>query len=1556
MRLGYALTRVGWFPHQHRASIARVEPGSTPFHGPLDKASGECLARCQRLIDDLVETPPPTPSLDYVAWPRAPDGRFLLRWASDSRPAEQSFTDTSSLTPDKRRIIWRTIVSEIGSTWARADRQGRSSGRVFLGPKDRFLYWPKHLNAALADAPVTFGRILDLFTVLATAGVKIDIKSAYRAIELHDDDALYHCAVVDTVWVCFTRLSFGMGQSPAMFSTALATTIARFQGSLPATEAAISQWVDDSGLVGRTIPGAVIAAEGLLLAFMRDRWWAAVAKVFLWPAVRLLYTGFLLDFANRAIRIDPAKAAKCIALLASIRRPTDVAIAASASSTAPLTQPTGSSTDPTRLDPTADRCTVLTSLAASPGVRVACLGELSPSDAPPRPIHVLRNVASPPLPSSFTVSTETTFASLQHAAHHLLPCSTAAAHAGQPLLVITGTADPTPIVAAAVAGAAAVVIITSPPPTDPTVPVQWWHPSARIPDRLASPRINPSALPSTPSDVRRPAQQGDRLDLEPSEWNALRSVVGMMSWWQTALPFIAPWRALLAALPLTARWTALTAAAFDAVFALVHVVQDWIWSVDPPTRTLHIVTDASATGWGAVITGGDGKPVFLCGALSPEEAMASSGFRETVAVVAAVRAAMADPRIPPFDGVSVTVDSTVLCGAAAGRPGPGMAVALCTLSAWAIQGLRVAFTWQSRSSVTHQAPDALSSATAVSAPWTLRDAVREDIAADTGPRHIDLTAYRGHDARIAPAYATPSLDAAADRRRVLRALGGGGDGDAAAGVGATAAGGAASLTLGQRHGWVGVTADVAPSAAESAFAHPLWSDLGLIAAWQRDHPDADLVVVAPASSPATRRTWWGAHLETLCDAAAWSAPLPSNATVPPNPGATRDPRPLRVLWFGRNARAFNGSARLGTPARLAWVRGGRNPGDGPGAADVRADRRRRIAATIAGGGLQAPRRAPPAAPRSTPSLRRDPRVIAPATDDAQQRRARLAAAAGRGRSRTSAAPDATTGQHHATAAAARTDATAPPPTKARRVATSAAAQAVAAAAKAPAVAPPAVVTLGGWLLALRDFIASRNSGVRDDDVPDALQPFVAIARATVRLKAVAGSSRTVRAPRYLFQLVVALGVGGAPFGAATVDAVAVTYAIRRLDAEPPLGWRRVEHAATVKSDLSSVSAMSGRMGVGVAPVCGTLVAQYLNARGAGDRSEHSHAWPIHISDLLKVEPPYSSPKWQLWAACIVLAFFCLRPGVLRHLTRAMFIGWRKGWILIWRYVSKTTAGDILDPELRSAVERVAAARNAVLTRVFERLPAKGPLFPEATVSNLDTFIKESFPQAPKGFRLCTYGIRVAADLEAVELGVPVDLTNALFWWRRLTVSSRLYYGGLSIHRMFLFSEARTRLTFVHFFAGRYDARIAGGPRPDFKAVPAGSLPPLPATTAVELEAAWAAEASTVADERVGRALKVAHPQAWQALPADAPPAEADAQWPAGDDEASDTMSVDCGGCGSHLDRTTPGTACATRTCKYVLGECCHRLSSVGILCPAHDPASASKAAAGKGKRRQAGRK
>jgi hypothetical protein len=162
-----------------------------------------------------------------------------------------------------------------------------------------------------------------MFAVAALCGVKIDLKSAYRAVPICANDVVYHAAVIDGCCITFKRLSFGMAQSPVIFVHLLDVTLTRYRQSMPNTVAALSQFVDDSGLAGKGVVATLIAAEHLLTAFIADGWWFSVAKTFLLPATRLAYTGFIASFPDRRIVIRLDKLAKAARALATVTRPLD---------------------------------------------------------------------------------------------------------------------------------------------------------------------------------------------------------------------------------------------------------------------------------------------------------------------------------------------------------------------------------------------------------------------------------------------------------------------------------------------------------------------------------------------------------------------------------------------------------------------------------------------------------------------------------------------------------------------------------------------------------------------------------------------------------------------------------------------------------------------------------------------------------------------------------------------------------------------------------------------------------------------------------------------------------------------------------------------------------------------------------------------------------------------------------------------------------------------------------------------------------------------------------
>lgn len=1451
IRFAYALRAAGWFPHQHHVSIARFEPASTPVHGPLDKDTCDALARCQAIADEIAGAPPTRPILRDFDWPRGPDGISLrLQWSSPERPSERSTTRTEGLPPEKRASIWRAIVTEVASAWARADRVGRSSGRVFLGPKDRFLFWPRDANALLAHIPAVMGRLLDLFDVFARAGIKIDLKAAYRALGLDEEDALYHGAIVDATWIIFSRLSFGMSQSPVMFCTALATTIARFRSAMPAVNTAMSSWVDDMALTSLTTSSTVTSAEQLLLALRADLWWIAIGKCWLWPARRLAYIGFILDLDARTVRVDPQKAAKALAFMRDVHRPTDEAIAAA-------------------------------------------------------------NPAAPPLDAAASAAE---------------PSASAAGRALDPVASSDGAA----------------------PVSVDVATTDWWHPSVTLPDTLRP----PSAGKQPSADL--PPQLGSRMELAAEEHHAITKVIGYLAWFQCAIPFVAPWRALLSTLARDGRWTPRAAAGFDAVYQLLQLIPSWQHAVDLAVNELLIVTDASATGWGAVLMKPNGELLRFAGILTPAQVAQSSTVREAAAAAAAIRAAMSLGIA--FDAVHVMVDSATLCGSARGHVrSPDVAAQMCIFAAWAACGLRVRFSWQSRDEPSHAAPDALSSAASTARPWPLSAAVLDELLSDVGGQiHVDACAYAGQDSSIAPAYATPSCDTPEQRRIVLEAL---------PPVPPT---GPLRPSAAARGGWVGVTASLRIRPGEVAFALPLRSHLRLVLQWWRHSGQPPLLLVAPAVSRRTASTWWGGLLGQIADAAAFSRPLPPASTVPPVAGATADPHPLRAyaLGFATMPGCHRGS-RLGSPAATAWVRGGRNPGDGPGDESPTTVRRLRLAYVLAGHApltatLRTPTPAlrtaatalPPtsarlatvpsgtssrtgvmthataaaaAAPAATtlPATRRlsvaastpDPRTLPAA--------ARLAAALGAG----SSVPTVRTATAHdrALQVPARPDAPRVPGQSACTTAPSASAP------PSHVSLPVGAITMDAAIVqALRAHgglpmhpVAAAAGGA--GAVAPAHLPAIHSAATLSTRKALMGSSAPVRLLELCRGFAIHRAVSHHPWSAEQAEAFVLDLTTARIDGKalPIQGWSACKAPAAL-ADASRIAAAFRRSGFIMAPFCGAAVKSLCVARGAKDVPEHSAAYPLHLALLLATEPAAAHPDRVAWEALVLMSLFALRTGIIYHVWSHMFIPYDGGFIFVWRHTHKRTASiaDANDLDALSKIGSVTGARNPVLQTIIRRGAPNHRLFPSLTADDLTAFVRRCVPGIHPGFDIRSYGTRASADHDATMLHLPDPVTNRIFWWKPKEKQMRTYYSSQVICESYVFSERRAAITFHHVLPGTADARIPTVALRNWANVGVGTtLPPAPPLSAIKEALACIAPSVGVgralrADVRAKRARTAAGELSTESESGQAP-----------------VTSGPCTICCTHVSHDEDAACCVR--CPRIACSACHPDLEADWHCPVH---------------------
>ena len=342
LRLARQLHAKGWRLHQHPADVFRCRDESTAVPGVLDDPECKAVAaRIQALVDSGCFNDPPELDLPHNPWP-CTDGAtngMKFQFVDDRRPAEYSPTDLDN--EHTARIIWRTVIAEMATGWATCDQEGLSFGRLFLGPRDRMLFWTKELNKLLLHLRVSYGRVMDLFAIAATCGLNLDLKSAYRGLMLDPLHARYHAGIIDGAVVLFLRASFGCAQSPVAFVTFLDVTLRRYRSEMHETLAALYQFMDDSNLSGTTPLSAMLACEALVKALVRDKWWISSVKTFVLPAAPLYATGIIIHFADGgSLAIHKEKCEKALALLIEVTRPRDDAIAAATPRALPTTRTT----------------------------------------------------------------------------------------------------------------------------------------------------------------------------------------------------------------------------------------------------------------------------------------------------------------------------------------------------------------------------------------------------------------------------------------------------------------------------------------------------------------------------------------------------------------------------------------------------------------------------------------------------------------------------------------------------------------------------------------------------------------------------------------------------------------------------------------------------------------------------------------------------------------------------------------------------------------------------------------------------------------------------------------------------------------------------------------------------------------------------------------------------------------------------------------------------------------------------------------------------------------
>ena len=1590
--------------------MIKHEPEST---GPadLDPESASIAARIQHLFDSFVADAPAPDLRVPLPVPTGPDGGVRMPWLGADRPAERSYTFTD---PTSSAPMWRALVYEVANGWAQA-RRGASAGLCFLNyskPKPRFIYWPKAANLLLASLRVSYGYITDLVTVLARFGVKLDLKGAYRHILITDEDVPFLGAVVDGLWICFNRLPFGLGPAPAIFVLTLAVTLRRARAESPGLLAAISAFVDDVGSSATTTRDLLLAVERLVQALIHDGWWLSIAKAFLRPVSNLYFTGMVALFGRGEVGLHPSKTSKLLDLLRTVRLPTAEVISAAWNDRQRSYFPTVAASAVINTAQGARVAVVSLPWATLPHPRSAV------SRAVPD-VRIIHTTTNPPLHLRSHNDIVASVADDNHAANLVVAGAIRDANAaGTPSIIFADPSHVSSIWSILDPHTSRVLFITDDPDgphsllTATTGPRNPWSAEDIIPPHLRDDNYRPlpdlDSIP--PPDLRYDLPS---LAIDKESFVALRSALGIVSWFQTTLGYLGFWRRAVDTVIRTSTWTP---EAVDSVVFLATVtplLHRWTRPVRPRPPTLTVVVDSGSAGWGAILDDpSSGRRWYLAGILPVDVLGAASGVREAAGARAPIRRAFALGI--KFLSVHVILDATATIGAASGgMRSLAFAPVLMSFAAYEIQGITMHFSHEGRECGEHPQVDALSAAAAPPA-WTLLPEILNALTDIIGPLDVHLDADDASS--IAPSYTTPTPPSA-ERAAVLAAI----------------------PTASTAGGWIGTTEAFEPDPRTTVVCFPRWSRLPLIMErWSSLR--FSLLLIAPT----TPDEWWGPSVELAAGMASSVWLLPPQASQPPvdrRPAGFRaDPRRLSAYWLpsphwrlrpppsppGPRAELIRYGSRLGTPAQLSYVLGGHCPKDRPPKTDPSTTstpntdpitawctehhllptppRPAGVTPTAPRPSApppQVPPHLPPPAPPTTtapppaptpaapplptpplpPTHRLLPSASAPATTPATDTSCSVDLVF------RSICPPPTA----ATAAPQPTPPSLPQPPSAfattpadpdaiwpllgaappqaggagepqpqgthrrRRDITSfhtahplpvtdAASTAHPlfshATNPSPTLVPATVVTtIGRWIDLVIGFREGTSAGIVHPSVPAALHAPIASAATAVRLKATRGSHRNLAAPRKVRQTAVAYKVLGAPATLPAIEALVLTYVWRRLMA-PLTGWRPMRLPSSARSDASAVSAASERAGVPLPPHCGIRVGAYLSAR-CGAQREHSTAYPVHIRDIYLAEPSDpASEEWETWAASLTLSAFTLRPGILFLLTAAMFVTWRGGKILVWRFISKRAGGDVLDPSLTCNVIHVSAARFPDILRIFANLPSTGRLFPRLTTTKLNTFVRKvaGRERVPASFTVRSHGERVSAAIDHKVLGVNEDDTNVSFWWKRQKRSTAFYYSGTNCETLMRVCEARFNVTVRHFGPGFFDA-VVNGPVPDWKApfqAPAEGLPPI-ASIVQELDAAYAAElpdpsAGPQADNIPTRVTPPVHSGNVDATTLPNAPPEGS---PDGSDSTDSDFEGSCARCQAAIPVGTQALLCNRKGCQWGLCVSCEPDLTRTVWCPAH---------------------
>ena len=305
-----------WYAHPGSAPVLHHEE-SLP--SPGDDADGEIV---RSLLATLARSPRPPPSRAPPSSDYAVDALSDLRlpWCDPSR--RPVWHCPSPIHPgDGYRPMIESLVEAVASgdavvvppsfarcthLWFLVRQHGTFRPCVDLAAVSAYL----RLTTVAYPAP------RDLLHPSSHCGTSADARRAYRSIRISAEDLPYLCVSVGGVVLSLRVLWFGLDHGPEMWVRRFRTVLHPLVAGSPAASWVV--YMDDVG-ISAPCPALVTSALASLIIWMvQSGIQPSPGKCYTRPAEVLRFLGLLVDFRQRALRISPSSAAKCLALFTAV--------------------------------------------------------------------------------------------------------------------------------------------------------------------------------------------------------------------------------------------------------------------------------------------------------------------------------------------------------------------------------------------------------------------------------------------------------------------------------------------------------------------------------------------------------------------------------------------------------------------------------------------------------------------------------------------------------------------------------------------------------------------------------------------------------------------------------------------------------------------------------------------------------------------------------------------------------------------------------------------------------------------------------------------------------------------------------------------------------------------------------------------------------------------------------------------------------------------------------------------------------------------------------------